>query len=75
MLKVFDKKIFIGKNQKKYTIAILIDSENQTAIEAVWDNENEIWNTDFSYSVIGVDSLEVAGELNFDKVKKMGYKF
>jgi len=53
--------------------AILLDDEAMTAYEAVWTENG--WETDFSYPAIGINSLDVAGALDFETVKKMGYTF
>jgi len=53
--------------------AILLDDETMTAYEAVWTENG--WETDFSYPAIGINSLDVAGALDFETVKKMGYTF
>ena len=55
--------------------AILTDEETKEAYEAVWSEELNDWNTDFSYPVIGVDSFDVAGELDFDGCRNAGYTF
>ncbi len=53
--------------------AILLDDEDKRAYEAVWTEGG--WETDFSYHSLGVDSFDVAGSLDFDCVKEMGYTF
>jgi hypothetical protein len=53
--------------------AILLDDETMTAYEAVWTENG--WETDFSYPALGIDSFDVAGALDFDAVKEMGYTF
>lgn len=53
--------------------AILLDDETMTAYEAVLTPYG--WETDFCCSSIGIDSIDVAGAMNFDAVKKMGYTF
>ena len=54
--------------------AILLDDESMTAYEAVW-TENNGWETDFCCPAIGIDSFDIAGALDFDAVKEMGYIF
>jgi len=53
--------------------AILLDDENKRAYEAIWSGNG--WETDFCYPALGIDSLDVARELDFDGVKEMGYTF
>ena len=53
--------------------AILLDDESMTAYEAVWTQNG--WETDFCCPAIGIDSFDIAGVLNFDEVRKMGYTF
>lgn len=43
------------------------------AYEAIYSEEQ--WETDFSYDSLGLDSFDVAGTLDFEKVEKMGYTF
>lgn len=67
-MKIFDKcKI------NEIVIAILIDEKEKAAYEAVWD-ENA-WNIDFSYFALGIDSSEVAENLDFEGAREAGYKF
>lgn len=54
-------------------IAILLDETTRTAYEAVWTENG--WETDFSYPALGIDSFDVAGALDFEAVKEMGYTF
>lgn len=56
-----------------HKFAILLDDETMTAYEAV-EIDGE-WETDFSYPAIGIESIDVAGALDFDAVKEMGYTF
>ena len=76
--------IFIRKEKKtmkKYQetvvrgmrFAIFLDEKNMTAHEAVWTGCR--WEHDPCYLSIGVDSFDVAGSLDFDAVRKMGYQF
>jgi len=53
--------------------AILLDDESMTAYEAVWTENG--WETDFSCPAVGVDSFDVAGALDFEGVREMGYTF
>lgn len=55
-----------------YRFAILVNDETKEAMEAVWHDGR--WETDFSYSNLGVDSFDVAGSLDFDGCQKAGYK-
>lgn len=68
-------KVFQTVEVKGKKFGILLDSEEKTAYEAVWDEQHERWETDFSYESLGVESDEVAGSLDFDEVRKMGYSF
>jgi hypothetical protein len=68
-------KVYQETNVNGYRFAILLDEETKEAYEAIWDQENESWNTDFSYSALEIDSFDIAGELDFEGVKKLGYKF
>lgn len=75
MEKVFQEATVNGRR-----FAILLDDETMEAFEAVWIEDNSFadggyWETDFSYAHIGVDPSDVAGELDFFKVRQMGYKF
>lgn len=74
-MRVFQEDVFKNEGGEDVRIAILIDEEEKEAYEAVWDEKNETWETDFSYDIIKVDSLDVAGTLDFTKAKKLGYKF
>lgn len=56
-----------------HKFAIILDTKTKRAFEAVWDENNEQWNTDFSYQALGVDSFEVAGLLDFKKVEDIGF--
>jgi len=67
-MKVFQTAEISGRK-----FAILLDETTKTAYEAVWTENG--WETDFCYSVLGIDSFDVAGELDFDAVKEMGYTF
>ena len=58
-----------------FKFAILVDDEEKTAFEAVWSNELQDWETDFSYEVLSVDSFDVAGELDFEGAERQGYRF
>ena len=70
MLRVFDQcKV------RDFEFAILVDDEEKTAFEAVWSEETQDWETDFSYEVLGVDSFDVAGMMDFDEVQGQGYRF
>lgn len=51
---------------------VVVDDEQKTAAEAVWVDGR--WETGFSYPYIGVEAFEVAGALDFNRVRKMGYK-
>jgi len=53
--------------------AILLDDETMTAYEAVLDADG--WETDFDYPSIGVDSMDVAGALDFEGARAAGYRF
>ena len=70
MFKVFDEAVVNGRK-----FAILVDDESRTACEAVWDEQNGRWETDFAYPAVGVDSMDVAAELDFDGAEKAGYSF
>jgi len=67
-MKIYDKCEVGG-----YIFAILIDDKTKEAYEAVWYNDD--WETDFSYPSLGIESLDVAGALDFEGAKKLGYKF
>lgn len=67
------EKVFQTAEVGGHKFAILLDDETMTAYEAVWTENG--WETDFSYSVLGIDSFDVAGALDFDEVRKMGYTF
>lgn len=68
MLRVFQTAEVGG-----YKFAILLDDETMTAYEAVWTEDG--WETDFSCPALGVDSFDVAGMLDYDTVREMGYTF
>jgi len=53
--------------------AILLDDETMTAYEAVLTGDG--WETDFNCSAMHIDSFDVAGMLDYDAVRKMGYIF
>ena len=53
--------------------AILLDDETMTAYETVWTEDG--WETDFDYPSIGVDSMDVAGTLDFEGARAAGYRF
>ncbi len=67
--------VFETTEIKNNTIAILLDNENMEAYEAVYDEEQDDWETDFDYDSLGIDSFDVAGALDFQRVEKMGYTF
>lgn len=69
-MRVYDEAVVSGKR-----FAILVDDQTKEAYEAVWSEKLNNWNTDFSYPVIGVDSFDVAGELDFDGCRNAGYTF
>ena len=71
MLEVFGNIIEVQGRK----FAILIDRNEKRAYEAVYDEQNENWNTDFTYEALGIDSFEVAGQLDFEAAEKTGYKF
>ena len=54
---------------------LCLNNSCQGTQEAVWNNELNDWNTDFSYATIGVDSFDVAGSLDFEGCRKAGYTF
>ena len=66
-------KVFQTAEISGRKFAILLDDEEKRAYEAVWTENG--WETDFSYPSLGVDSFNVAGALDFDVVKEMGYTF
>lgn len=66
-------RVFQTAKVGDYKFAILLDDENKRAYEAV-EIDGE-WETDFCYPSLGVDSFDVAGELDFEKVEEMGYTF
>lgn len=72
-MKIREKRVFQTVEISGRKFAILLDDETMTAYEAVWNEDG--WETDFSYPSLGVDSFDVAGALNFDAVKEMGYTF
>lgn len=67
-MRVYDTVEILGRR-----FAILLDDETMTAYEAVLGPYG--WETDFCYSSIGVDSIDVAQLLDFDGVIDMGYSF
>ena len=67
-MKIMDACIIKGKK-----IAIMVNEETMEAYEVVWNGES--WETDFSYDSLGIDSFEVAGAMDFQKIEKMGYSF
>jgi len=69
-LKVYDQCEVEGRK-----FAILVNEEEKRAYEAVWNEDQGDWETDFSYSSIGIDSFNVAGFLDFDKCISEGYTF
>jgi len=56
-------------------VAILTNDEEMVAMEAIWDDTEKRWETDFSYPCIGIDPLEVAGALDFQTCRYAGYAF
>jgi hypothetical protein len=58
-----------------YTFAVLLDEKYKNAFVAVWEHDSNFWDTDFSYEFIDVNPFDVAGKLDFDSVKKLGYTF
>ncbi len=70
MLRVFNQCELQG-----FKFAILVDDETKLAYEAVWSDELQDWETDFSYEVLSVDSFDVAGELDFEGAERQGYRF
>lgn len=60
---------------KGIKIAILVNDETMEAYEAIWDETQDDWETDFSYPHLDIDSFEVAGAMDFQKVESMGYTF
>lgn len=58
---------------KGHKFAILVDDKYGKTFEAVWDEKNKRWETDFCYPSLRINSLDVAAELDFRKVKEMGY--
>ena len=67
-MKVFDTAEIGGKK-----LAILVDDKSMIAYEAVYLDGG--WETDFDYPSIGVDSMDVAGALDFEGARKAGYRF
>lgn len=67
------EKVFQTAEVGGHKFAILLDDETMTAREAIWTENG--WETDFCYPALGIDSFDVAGELDFDAVKEMGYTF
>ena len=70
MLRVFDQCKVGG-----FKFAILVDDEEKTVFEAVWSEETQDQETDFSYEVLGIDSFDVAAELDFIGVQEQSYRF
>lgn len=68
-------RIFDKCKVRDFEFAILVDDEEKTAFEAVWSEETQDWETDFSYEVLGIDSFDVAAELDFIGVQEQGYRF
>lgn len=68
-------RIFDQCKVRDFEFAILVDDEEKTAFEAVWSEETQDWETDFSYEVLGIDSFDVAAELDFIGVQEQGYRF
>lgn len=67
------KKIFDQCEINGVRFAILVDDEEKLAYEAVWFGDR--WNTDFTYPVNDVSSFDVYENLDFDGVRKLGYRF
>jgi len=67
-MKVFDTAEIGGKK-----LAILVDDGSMIAYEAVYLDGG--WETDFDYPSIGVDSMDVAGALDFEGARAAGYRF
>lgn len=68
--KIFDECQLNGEK-----FAILVNDEEMTAIEAVWDETEKAWNADFSYFALKINSFDVAEALDFDGCRTKGYKF
>lgn len=66
-------KIYDECKTNSHKVAILVDEKEKTAYEAVWSEKG--WDTDISYSVLGIDSGEVAENLDFVGAREAGYKF
>lgn len=69
-MKIFDECEIRGNR-----LAILINEEEKIAMEAVWDQNSNRWETDFCYPILGIEADEVAGNLDFYRCKKQGYEF
>ena len=54
-------------------VGIRVNDVTGEAREAVLDSDG--WETDFDYPSIGVDSMDVAGALDFEGARKAGYRF
>ena len=67
------KRVFQTAEISGRKIAILLDETTMTAYEAVW--MGNCWVTDFCYPAIGINAFDVAGALDFDKIREMGYTF
>lgn len=70
MLKVF-QEVQVGKER----FAILLDEEDRTAYECIWDNEKGDWEWNFSYGFLSVSADEVAEVLDFQGAREKGYAF
>ncbi len=68
MIKVFQTAELEGRK-----FAILLDDEEKTAFEAVLTEDG--WETDFCCPAVGVNSFDLAGALDYEVVRKMGYSF
>lgn len=55
--------------------AIIVNDEDMTAMEAVWNSEAQDWNTDFSYAALTANSDDVFQTLDFESCKQAGYTF
>jgi len=67
-MRVYDTVEISGRR-----FAILLDDDSMTAYEVVWSENG--WETDFSCPALGIDSFDLAGMLDYDVVRKMGYTF
>lgn len=68
-MKIYDSCKINGRK-----VAILVNDKEKVACEAVW-NEEGYWDTDISYSTLGIDSGEIAENLDFEGARKAGYEF